>query len=82
MTSIPDTQNVPPVNGADKSDWPTIGCRIRPSDMFFVDEAVAELKQQTRRMGYKRSDFIIEAVIQKAMEVLGRKNDDETQPAA
>ena len=73
MTSTPNVQNVPPVNEADKSDWPTIGCRIRPSDLFFVDRAVLEIKRSTGRTNYTRSDYIAEAVIAKAVRLFGEE---------
>ena len=71
MTSIRYLQNVTPVNDADKSGWPTIGCRVRPSDLFFIDRAVVDVKYAKRCTTYKRSDFIAEAVIEKAMAVFG-----------
>ena len=71
MASEQNTSNLSPVNEADKSTWPTIGCRIRASDVFFIDRAVLEIKQRTGRINYTRSEFLADAGIEKAQRVFG-----------
>lgn len=71
MTSeINNNENLRPVNEDDKSSWPTIGCRIRRSELFLVDRAVMEVRHRTGRLTYSRSDFIAESVVRRAMKVL------------
>ncbi len=70
-TSAPNATNLRPVNDGDKTRWPTIGCRVRPSERFLIDEAVLKIQRERHDARYKRSDFIVEAAIQRALEVLG-----------
>lgn len=57
---------LPAFYGADKSDWPPIGGRAHPDAVSFIDEACGAT-------GLKRAHFIIEASIEKAERVLGRR---------
>lgn len=63
--------NVSAVNGPDKTNWPTVGGRMSPLDLLFVDRAVLEIRRRTGNTGYTRSEFIAEATIEKAAQVFG-----------
>jgi uncharacterized protein (DUF1778 family) len=63
MTSKP---KVPAVNESRKGTWPVVGGRVRPEDRRTIDIAAAH-------EGLKRGDFIIEAALAKAREVLKRR---------
>jgi uncharacterized protein (DUF1778 family) len=60
------TSNLPAFYGADKTDWPSIGGRAHPDAVAFIDEA-------SEARGLKRAHFIIEASIEKAERVLGKR---------
>lgn len=60
------TSNLPAFYGADKTDWPTIGGRAHPDAVAFIDEA-------SDKAGLKRAHFVVEAAVEKAERVNGRR---------
>lgn len=51
-----------------RTDWPTIGGRVHPDDLYLLDRVVLKLRRQ--RPDLKRADFLIEAAIEKARTIL------------
>ena len=62
-STVPETEKLPAVNEADKT-WRVIGGRASPEHRQVIDMAAAKL-------GQRRSHFMIEAAIEKALHILG-----------